>query len=240
MSKKNKVTIKREYDICRCLITNIQSITGHKTHDIIAFMDGLAQQCLKDNGLDFASAPKKNNYGDYDDRYISVQNYGYYPDTKVYLGVSISREAVYSRSYEESYILVKYRFYTPSTFKKLNEKDFDEMVIDAMLTDTSLDFDPPNIRKNKTLIQKEQEEKEREERETKREIKANLKELKELLSKGLELDNTKKAGGGNWLKRDLNMAIARNAREIQHTISYLKELGDKTHESLFPSTDSIF
>jgi hypothetical protein len=201
-------------------------------------MDGLAQQCLKDNGLDFTSTTFKNRYGDYNDRYISVQDYGYYPGTKVYLGVGISREVAYSRNYEESFILVKYKFYTPSTFKKLSEKQFDEMIIDAMLTDTSLDFDPPNIRKNKTLIQKEQEEKEREERERKREIRDNLKELKEYLKIGLDYEKIKKAGGGGWSKRDLNLTIARNSTQIRQTISYLKELGDKTHEVLLTPTDS--
>jgi hypothetical protein len=202
-------------------------------------MDDAAQRCLKANGLDFTTVPKRNKYntfGEFEEGQ-SVQDYACYPNTKVYLGVSISREAV--RYHDEPYILVKYKFYTPSTFKKLNEKEFDEMIIDAILTDTSLDFDPPNVRKKKSLIEKEQEEKEKKERYKKYQIQYYLKELRILFKRKLVLNNTTVSTTG-LSQRELNILINKNTMEIRQAVSNLKELGDKTHKSLFPSTDSIF
>lgn len=241
MSKQKKnQKIVREYEICRCLITNIQSITGHKTHDIIAFMDEVSQRCLKDNGLDATKFPKKNKYQCYDVDYLTVKDYDYYPGTKVYLGVSITFDIEsYHGDYDET-MNIKYKYYTPATTKKLNESQYDEMVVDAMLTDTSLDFDPPSIKKGKTLLQKQQEEKEREEKHRQQEIDRSLKCLKELLKTGLKLEKAKCIPGGPISRRELNIAINKNSREIRNVINCLKNMGDKTHETLFTSTDSIF
>jgi hypothetical protein len=133
---------------------------------------------------------------------------------------------------------VDYKFYTPSSIKKLTQEQFDDMVIDAMLTDFSMDFDPPAIKKRKTLIELKKEEKEREAKEKVRQINYLKKELKSLLRQTLEykanaVDDTSTKSTRNYYVRQFR----KSEREVNHIINQLKNLGDKTHEVLLTPTD---
>ena len=183
--KKHREVIK-EYEICRCLVTNIQSVTGHKTHEIISFFSSLAESCIKSNQFNVERFVDL----DFSDE-VSVKDYTYYPNTKIYLGVCVARSNIDAFDRNGDYVgqnmLVKYKFYTPTTVKKLTQAQFDDIVIDAMLTDFSMDFDPPEIRKPKTLVQKKQEEKILEDRRKQRDIQLLEKDLKEILKESLKI-----------------------------------------------------
>lgn len=240
--KTFKTKIHKEYEICRCLVTNIQSITGHKTHEILAFISSVAEKCVEDNKLDLSSF-------DEDDRYV-INDYAYYPNTKVYFGVSVtknSQEDYRDNSDYKYYVDIKYKFYVPKTVKKLTQEQFDDMVIDAMLTDFSMDFDPPAIRKTKTLVEQQAEKEERERREKDRQVRWHKRELKDSLKAALRhksaVDKLSKI-------QSPPAAIKIELRNSRHELKYynniinnalyeLKKLGDKTHEVLLTPTDSI-
>ena len=109
-----------------------------------------------------------------------------------------------------------------------------------MLTDFSMDFDPPAIKKRKTLVQLKKEEKEREAKEKVRQINYLKKELKSLLRQTLEykansVDDSSTKSTRNYYVRQFK----KSEREINYVINQLKNLGDKTHEVLLTPTDSI-
>lgn len=236
MARKKKVI--REYNVCKCLVTNIQSATGHKTHEILSYLNSLAENCIKENGL------KVDKYEDVPYYEPSVVDYSYYPNTKIYLAVSISRA---SNMVDEEgcddlvqCMWVNYKFYTPSSIKKLTQEQFDDMVIDAMLTDFSMDFDPPAIKKRKTLIQLKKEEEEREAREKVRTIKTLKDELKSLLRQTLEYKQNSEDPSISKSTRNYYTRISNKwQRQANIIINQLIELGDKTHEVLLTPTDSI-
>ena len=245
MSKKLIKKVVKEYEICRCLVTNIQSITGHKTHEIISFLSSFAESCIKENDFNV-------------DKFIdvcifeenSVKDYTYYPNTKIYLGVCVTRDNIDvldSNEYVGENMLVKYKFYTPTTVKKLTQDQFDDIVIDAMLTDFSMDFDPPTIKKPKTLVQKKQEQEEFLKREKEREVRYHSKELKICLKKALklkkEIDTLSRTQSTD---KNIKSRLKELLRDLQHVqirinqnLHHLKNLGDKTHEVLLTPTDSI-
>lgn len=234
MARKKKVL--REYNVCKCLVTNIQSVTGHKTHEILSYMHSLAENCIKENGL------RVDKYEEVPYYEPTIIDYSYYPNTKIYLAVSINR---ISNLIEEDNsddlvqcMYVDYKFYTPSSIKKLTQEQFDDIVIDAMLTDFSMDFDPPAIKKRKTLVQLKKEEKEREAKEKVRQINYLKKELKSLLRQTLEykanaVDDSSTKSTRNYYVRQFK----KSEREINYVINQLKNLGDKTHEVLLTPTD---
>jgi hypothetical protein len=235
---RNKYIVKREYDICRCLVTNIQSVTGHKTHEILSFMHSLAEECIEENGL---KVDKYDN--DVSCWETAIVKYAYYPNTKIYLGVSVVRHT--DTGYDDDHnianhtMTVKYKFYTPTTIKKLTQEQFDEIVIEAMLTDFSMDFDPPAIKKKKTLLEIKREEEEREARETVRLIKSLKQDLKEDLKDALLYKKEAVNESNTASSRKEYARLYRNAeRNANHIIARLKELGDKTHEVLLTPTDS--
>jgi hypothetical protein len=249
VSKKLIKKVVKEYEICRCLVTNIQSVTGHKTHEIISFLSSFAENCIKENDFNVDRFIEVNSF-----EHNSVKDYTYYPNTKIYLGVCASRSNVDVHSsvsgfndYIGENMLVKYKFYTPTTMKKLTQDQFDDIVIDAMLTDFSMDFDPPTIKKPKTLVQKKQEQEEFLKREKERDIAYHNKELKSFLKNALklkkEIDSLYKEQSPDKLtkiklkelRRDLQITQQRINQNLQH----LKNLGDKTHEVLLTPTDSI-
>ena len=240
MSKKTftKKVIK-EYEICRCLVTNIQSITGHKTHEIISFLSSVVENCIKENDFIVDKFVDINRFTD-----NTIKDYTYYPGTKVYLGVSVTRSFIDAHDPYGNYIggdnmLVKYKFYTPTTVKKFTQEQFDDVVIDGMLTDFSMDFDPPSIKKPKTLVQKQKEIEEYEKREQARLIRSLKEDLKDFLKDAMK-----------YKKESLNMANSKSTRSdfakyfrnseryANQTIARLRELGDKTHEVLLTPTDS--
>lgn len=238
-SKLSAKKVVKEYEICRCLVTNIQSVTGHKTHEIISFLSSVAENCIKTNDFVVDKFVDLNRFND-----NSIKDYAYYPGTKIYLGVSITRlnVDVYEnkpRNYVGENMLVKYKFYTPTTVKKFTQEQFDDVVIDGMLTDFSMDFDPPSIKKPKTLVQKKKEIEEFEKRQEARYIKDLNKDLKSYLKEALlhkreavNMDNSKSS------RLDHARRLRVLERYIHQTVARLKELGDKTHEVLLTPTDS--
>jgi hypothetical protein len=240
--KTFKTKVHKEYEICRCLVTNIQSITGHKTHDILAFISSVAEKCIEENKLDLSNF-------DEDDRYV-INDYTYYPNTKVYFGVSVtknSQEDYRDNSDYRYHVNIKYKFYVPKTVKKLTQEQFDDIVIDAMLTDFSMDFDPPAIRKTKTLVEQQAEKEERERREKDREVRYHKKELKVSLKEALKykkiVDELSKIQRPN---SEVKVELRNNRHQLKYhnniinnALYELKELGDKTHEVLLTPTDSI-
>jgi len=235
---KDNHKVLREYEICRCLVTNIQSVTGHKTHEILSFLHSLAEECIAENELQVDKYDSDVSH--YEN---SIAKYSYYPDTKIYLGVSVIRKV---RSFhDEPYnnhcrvMIVKYKFYTPSTFKKLTQEQFDDIAIDAMLTDFSMDFDPPAIKKKKTLIELKKEEEEREQKERLRFIRSLKQDLKDELR---DLLSYKKSAADLTNSKTTRNDSARRYRAAEKRANYiiaeLKELGDKTHEVLLTPTDS--
>ena len=240
MSKKlSAKKVVREYEICRCLVTNIQSVTGHKTHEIISFLSSVAENCIKINDFSVDKFIDLNRFDDH-----SIKDYVYYPGTKIYLGVSVTRSNVDayengSRSYIGQNMLVKYKFYTPTTIKKFTQEQFDDVVVDGMLTDFSMDFDPPSIKKPKTLVQRKKEIEEYEKKEKARLVKSLNKDLKDLLKEALmykrEAVNEKNSKSS---RLDAARRLRVLERYVNQTIVQLKELGDKTHEVLLTPTDS--
>ena len=234
---RDKYILKREYDICRCLVTNIQSITGHKTHEILSFMHSLAEECIAENGLKVDKYDKNVLYNQ-----AAVMKYTYYPNTKTYLGVSVVRIwDSFRDDNSDSYnyvMIVKYKFYTPVTVKKLTQEQFDDIVIDAMLTDSSMDFDPPSIKKKKTLLELKQEEEELERKYNLRLIKSLKQELKQELKNALHckrqaVDDTNSKSERNYYTR----MYRRSEHDVNSIIRRLKQLGDKTHEVLLTPTN---
>ena len=238
---KNTLTKKviKEYEICRCLVTNIQSITGHKTHEILSFLSSIAENCIKEN--DFIVDKFVDTYMFTDN---TIKGYAYYPETKVYLGVSVTRSSIDERGSHGKHVmsenmLVKYKFYTPTTVKKFTQEQFDDVVIDGMLTDFSMDFDPPSIKKPKTLVQKQKEIEEYEKREQARLIRSLKEDLKNYLKdamkykkESLNMSNSKST------RSDFAAYFRKSERYANQTIAQLRELGDKTHEVLLTPTDS--
>lgn len=240
--KTFKTKIHKEYEICRCLVTNIQSITGHKTHEILAFISSVAEKCVEDNKLDLSSF-------DEDDRYV-INDYTYYPNTKVYFGVSVtknSQEDYRNNSDYRYHVNIKYKFYVPKTVKKLTQEQFDDIVIDAMLTDFSMDFDPPAIRKTKTLVEQQAEKEERERREEEREIRFYKQELKDSLKAALRHKNAiDKLSKIQRPSAEVKVELRNNRHQLKYynsiiedALDILKRSGDKTHEVLLTPTDSI-
>jgi len=235
---RDKYIVKREYDICRCLVTNIQSVTSHKTHEILSFMHSLAEECIVENGLKVDKYDKEVSYNE-----AAIIKYTYYPNTKIYLGVSVVRswDSVHNEDLDNySYIMtVRYKFYTPVTIKKLTQEQFDDIVIDAMLTDFSMDFDPPSIKKKKTLIELKKEEEEWERKYSLRLIKSLKKDLKDELRNALFYKReAANSANSKYERNDYAKRYRRAEHDINSIISRLKQLGDKTHEVLLTPTDS--
>lgn len=235
MAKNKKEFEKvREYEICKCLVTNIQSVTGHRTHDIIAYLSQSAETLLKDNNIDISKQLL-------DHKHLKARHYEYYPNTKIYLGVSVNhrREIINEFTSSDDYNakeiqLTTFTFYTPSSFKKLSEIEYDEMVIDGMLTDSSHDFDPPKINKPKTIPEKIAESKAWEVREKQRLIKSEIKDLKDLLRWRLELDNKASSCKTQYDKKELAEDVRCCISQINGSTNYLRSLGDETHKPLVP------
>lgn len=235
---RDRYVVKREYDICRCLVTNIQSVTGHKTHEILSFMHSLAEECITENGLKVDKYDKDISYNE-----AAIIKYTYYPNTKIYLGVSVIRswDSIHNENTDnyDNVMLVKYKFYTPVTIKKLTQEQFDDIVIDAMLTDFSMDFDPPAIKKKKTLIELKKDEEERERKYNIRLIKSLKKELRDELRSALQYKREAvNDANSKYEKNDYARRYRRSERDINSLINRLKQLGDKTHEVLLTPTDS--
>lgn len=239
MSKNLAKKVVREYEICRCLVTNIQSVTGHKTHEIISFLSSMAENCIKINDFNVDKFIDIDRFQD-----NSVKDYAYYPGTKVYLGVSITRTNIdayenVSRRYIGENMLVKYKFYTPTTIKKFTQEQFDDVVVDGLLTDFSMDFDPPSIKKPKTLVQRKKEMEEYEKREQARLVKSLKQDLKEYLKEAMLYEHEAQNMANSKSSR---LDAARRFRQLERyanqTLARLRELGDKTHEVLLTPTDS--
>ncbi len=238
---KNKKEIEkvREYEICRCLVTNIQSVTGHKTHDIISYLSQSAETLLKENNIDIS---KKIPFGNP----FKVRSYEYYPNTKIYLGISVNhrRETVEVVTDDDEYdfmelLLTTFSFYTPSSIKKFSEKEYDELIIDGMLTDSSHDFDLPKINKPKSIPEKIAEQEAYNKRDKERTIKSEIKELKDLLRRRLELDSKVGSCKTKYDKKDLADDIRICISQINGSTNYLRHLGDETHKALLPKTIKI-
>lgn len=240
MAKNKKEFEKvREYEICKCLVTNIQSVTGHRTHDIIAYLSQSAETLLKDNNIDISKQLS-------DRKHLKARHYEYYPNTKIYLGVSVNHrreiidEFTSSDDYNAKEIqLTTFSFYTPSSFKKLSEIEYDEMVIDGMLTDSSHDFDPPKINKPKTIPEKIAEQEACDKRDKERTIKYEIKELKDLLKWRLELDARVGLCKSERDKRELKEEVRVCISQINGSTNYLRSLGDETHKVLLPEIIKI-
>lgn len=240
MAKNKKELEKvREYEICRCLVTNIQSVTGHRTHDIIAYLAKSAETLLKENNIDISKQLL-------DKMPLKARQYEYYPDTKIYFGVSFNHrreiidEFVNSDDYNAKEIqLTTFSFYTPSSIKKLSETEYDELIIDGMLTDSSHDFDPPKINKPKSIPEKIAEKEAIDKRDKERMIKSEIKELKDLLRWRLELDGKVDSCKTKYDKKDLADDIGACISEINRSTNYLRHLGDETHKALLPKTIKI-
>lgn len=107
-----------------------------------------------------------------------------------------------------------------------------------MLTDFSMDFDPPSIKKKKTLFERKQEEEERERKYQLRMIKELNKELKQELRDALHYKKEAVNEELSTLDRKQYVKLYRIAeKNINHLIARLRELGDKTHEVLLTPTD---
>ena len=239
MSKKlSAKKVVKEYEICRCLVTNIQSVTGHKTHEIVSFLSSVAENCIKINNFAIDKFEYIDIFGD-----NSVKDYVYYPGTKIYLGVSISRTNIDAYDDKDNYVgenmIVKYKFYTPTTVKKFTQAQFDDVVVDGLLTDFSMDFDPPSIKKPKTLVQRKKEREELEKRDQERIIKGLKNDLKEHLKEAIIWKNEAQNMGSSKSSRlDAARALRKLQRHTNQIIAHLRELGDKTHEVLLTPTDS--
>lgn len=235
MAKNKKEFEKvREYEICKCLVTNIQSVTGHRTHDIIAYLSQSAETLLKDNNIDISKQLL-------DRKHLKARHYEYYPNTKIYLGVSVNHrreiidEFTNSDDYNAKEIqLTTFTFYTPSSFKKLSEIEYDEMVIDGMLTDSSHDFDPPKINKPKTIPEKIAEQEALDKRDKERTIRSEIRELKDLLRWRLELDARVGLCKSGQDKKELREEVRVCISQINGSTNYLRSLGDETHKPLVP------
>jgi hypothetical protein len=235
MSKNKKELEKvREYEICRCLVTNIQSVTGHKTHDIISYLSQSAETLLKENNIDIS---KKIPFGNP----FKVRSYEYYPNTKIYLGISVNhrRETVEVVTDDDEYdfmelLLTTFSFYTPSSLKKFSEKEYDELIIDGMLTDSSHDFDLPKINKPKSIPEKIAEQKAYEKRDKERTIKSEIRELKGHLKWRLELDARVSLCKTQYDKKELREEVRVCISQINGSTNYLRSLGDETHKPLVP------
>lgn len=240
MSKKlSAKKVVKEYEICRCLVTNIQSVTGHKTHEIVSFLSSVAENCIKINNFAIDKFEYINRFED-----NSIKDYVYYPGTKIYLGVSISRTNIdaydhFNDNYLGENMLVKYKFYTPTTVKKFTQEQFDDVVVDGLLTDFSMDFDPPSIKKPKTLVQRKKEREELQKRDQERLIKGLKHDLKEHLKEAMIWKNEAQNMGSSKSSRSEAAKTLRNLqRHTNQIIAHLRELGDKTHEVLLTPTDS--
>jgi hypothetical protein len=239
MAKHKKELDKiREYEICKCLVTNIQAVTGHRTHDIIAYLSQSAETLLKENQIDISKELPNRDHQ-------KARQYEYYPDTKIYLGVSVHHrreeiQEVINGNYDYKEIqLTTFSFYTPSSIKKLSEIEYDELIIDGMLTDSSHDFDPPKINKPKSIPEKIAEQKEYEKRDKQRTIKSEIKDLKDLLKWRLDLDKKIGACQTQKEKRDFAEDVRCCIRQINGSTNYLRNLGDESHKVLLPEIIKI-
>lgn len=225
-------------------------MTGHKSHEILTYFCSIIDRSAAENGLDLSKYEE--------DQCEKIYYYGYYPNTKIYFGLSVEKACRHdwwlagrkSESDFCKFINIKCDIYTPSSTTTLTQSQVDDMVIDAMLTDFSPDFNLPNIKKRKTLIEKEEEKKKQREKEIKIEIrdyiydlkfyisqvKKNKKALNELINKQSKQKLTKEE---RLSLKELSSCISHDERNIKVISKRLKEIGDKTHEVLLTPTDSI-
>ncbi len=140
--------VKREYSFCRSLVFAIQSITGEKTHDILATLVSKAEEVIKVNEINVAKPIQDSWYAQ-----MKCRDYIYYPNTKLYLGVYINVVARHDGSWNSPiplYNIVSYNFKLPNSYVKMNQQEFDDIAVDGMLTDSSFNFDKPTIKRPKT------------------------------------------------------------------------------------------
>lgn len=239
MSKKKELHKVREYEICKCLVTNIQAVTGHRTHDIISYLSKSAETLLRENNIDMTKQLP-------DTKPLKARQYEYYPNTKIYFGVSFNHRREYIDEFinDDDYNakeiqLTTFYFYTPSSVKKLSEIEYDELIIDGMLTDSSHDFDPPKINKPKSIPEKIAEQEAYDKRDKERTIRYEIKELKELLRWRLELDGKVSSCKTKYDKSELKEDIGICIRRINSSTNYLRNLGDESHKTLLPQTIKI-
>ena len=146
--------VNKHYQFCKSMMYAIQAITGHKTHEIIANLVSIADEIINSHEIDPSDPHKKGFSGGWGKE---IKDYIYYPETKVYTGVYLKIRGLDNDYYwsEKKENEVSYSFKPPQSYIKLDDKEFDELIVDGMLMDYSLDFDEPNLRKTKTPAEKE-------------------------------------------------------------------------------------
>ena len=147
--------VKKKYEFCKSMMYAIQAITGHQTHEIMTNLVAIADEIIESHEIDTTSDDR--TFQGWDGRLI--KDYIYYPETKVYLGIylGIKEEYSYGKRYgkeSDKYNRVKYSFKSPQSFIRLDDKKFDDIALDGMLMDFSIDFDEPNLIKTKTPAEK--------------------------------------------------------------------------------------
>jgi hypothetical protein len=153
------VHVERNYEFSQSLIYAIQGTTGEKTHEVMATLVSKADDLLKSHEIDIETPQLVGWSND-----KNLRDYIFYPETKIHLGVYVhvaGRRDYSTRNknrfrYTDTSDLneVTYRFKLPTTTMKLNQKEYDDIALDGILMDESLDLEEPTIRKTKTPAEK--------------------------------------------------------------------------------------
>lgn len=144
--------IRRQYSFCKSLVYAIQSITGDKTHDILARLVQEADQAIIDYEVDLE---ERRSLSWFDA--ASAKKYFYYPGTKLYLGAYVIVRTAQDYYGGKYYNKVSYSFKLPQSYVNMDDKAYDDVAVDGLLTDSSFDFDKPTLKNAKTPKEKRDE-----------------------------------------------------------------------------------
>ena len=180
LEEKEELHIRRDYSFCKSMVYAIQAITDEQTHDILATLVAEGDKLFMMHEIDITKPLNRTGYhGEKKKR-----SYIYYPNTKLYLGIYVGIRTDDGGYYDvDTYIKgksnhVSYSFKLPQTRIKMSQKEFDDIAVDGMLTDSSFNFDEPNLRRPSTPAEKKKKEQEyRALQKAKRELKKAQKNL---------------------------------------------------------------